>query len=338
MDSKTLTKFRNIIDEATDVVIMQADNPDGDSLASALALESILGAIGKEPHLYCGVDIPTYLRHLPGWDRVTSDLPRKIDATIIVDTSAISLFENLSKSPDYARIKNAPGIVIDHHAAELSVPFATVNINNPSAVATGEVIYEIARALNWPLDSVTRDMIAVSIMSDSLGLVSQGTTARSIHIIAELVEAGVDLAALDNARKELSRKTPELLQYKGQLLQRLEYYGDNRICTVTIPWEEIVKYSPLYNPSMLVIDEMRYSEGTNIAIAFKAYADGKVTAKIRSNYGITIANTLAEHFGGGGHPYASGFKDTSGKPLEDIKAECIAKAIELLDTLQVQKL
>ena len=62
-------KIQGILADAQRVVILQADNPDGDSLGSALALEQILGDMGKEPILYCGVDIPQYLRYLPGWDR-----------------------------------------------------------------------------------------------------------------------------------------------------------------------------------------------------------------------------------------------------------------------------
>ena len=65
-------QIKQIIDEATDIVILQADNPDGDSLASSLALESILYQMGKRPHMYCGIDMPSYLRYLPGWDRVSS--------------------------------------------------------------------------------------------------------------------------------------------------------------------------------------------------------------------------------------------------------------------------
>src|SRR5690606_3664626 len=150
---------------------------------------------------------------------------------------------------------------------------------------------------------------------------SDGTSARSIQIISELVERGVSLTKLDNARRSMIRKSPELVHYKGRLLQRVEYFNDNRVATVTIPWKEIEQYSPLYNPSVLVIDDMRLSEGTEVAVAFKVYKDGKVTAKIRSNYGYPVAGRLAEAFGGGGHAYASGFKVTDGRPFEDVKAD-----------------
>lgn len=326
-------KIKEVIANAKKIVILQADNPDGDSLASALALEQILGDMGKDPYLYCGVDMPTYLRYLKGWDRVNKDLPTQFDASMIVDTSAISLFETLTKKQQTGWIARKPCVVLDHHAVDLSIPFAGIVCNHP-AVATGEVIYELAEQLEWPLNPEAKNMLAIAILADSLGLVSEGTTARSIHIIAELVDNGVKLAELENARREMMRKSPELVRYKGTLLQRIEYYADNRIATITIPWDEIETYSHAYNPPMLVLDDMRLTEGTDVAIAFKVYRDGKVTGKIRCNYGKTIGGDLAKHFGGGGHPYASGFKISDGRPFSEIKTECLRVATELLDKLK----
>lgn len=176
--------------------------------------------------------------------------------------------------------------------------------------------------------------LATAIMSDSLGLTTEATSARSIAVISELVENGVSIPELEQARRELMRKKPELVRYKGELLQRIEYFDDDRIAIITIPWEEIEQYSPDYNPSMLVIDDMRMTIGTDIAIAFKTYKDGKMTAKIRCNYGRPIANELAQHFGGGGHAYASGFKIVDGRPFNEIKSECIGVASELLNKLE----
>src|SRR5690606_5927176 len=133
----------------------------------------------------------------------------------------------------------------------------------------------------------------VSILSDSLGLMTQGTSSRSIHIIAELVEQGVKLYELEELRRSFMKKSVELMRYKGQLLQRVEFFDGNRIATITIPWEEIERYSPHYNPSMLVIDEMRFVENVQVAIAFKVYRDGKITAKIRCNPGAAIGAELA---------------------------------------------
>ncbi|HSX18101.1 MAG TPA: DHH family phosphoesterase [Candidatus Saccharimonadales bacterium] len=329
-------KIQEIINSAKKIVIVQADNPDIDSLASSLALESVLGDLGKEIYLYCGVDIPSYLHYLPGWGRVIKDMPKQFDASIIVDTSSDALLEQLQKSGAKSWLATRPTIVLDHHSTEATITFASVICNHP-AVATGEIVYELAGQLSWRLDTQAKDLIAMAILSDSLGLMSQSTTPRSIHIIAELVEAGVNLPELESARRETLRREPELIHYKGELLKRVEFHSDNRIAMVSIPWEEIERYSPLYNPSMLVIDDMRLGKGTDIAIAFKLYRDGKVTAKIRCNYGWGMADKLAEHFGGGGHPLASGFKVTDGRSHEQVKTETIQTATKLLSEIEQKK-
>ncbi|HSH55872.1 MAG TPA: DHH family phosphoesterase [Candidatus Limnocylindrales bacterium] len=324
--------IKTIIENASTILVMQADNPDADSLGSALALEEMLGDLGKQVHLYCGVHIPDYLHYIPGWDRVSTEVPISFDASIIVDTSADSLFGILNDSAARPLVASKPCIVIDHHAVEPSIPYASV-VLNPTAVATGEVLYELAQQLDWPLNAGARRALLAAIMSDSLGLTSEGTSPRSIHIVAELAEAGTSIAELEASRRELMRKSPELLAYKGRLLERVEYHANGRIAIITIPWAEIEQYSYAYNPSMLVLDEMRNVTNVQVALAFKVYNDGKITAKIRCNYGSAIAADLAKQFGGGGHPYASGFKIVNKRPFIEVKNDCIKAAGQLLDAL-----
>lgn len=324
------------VGKAAKIVVVQADNPDADSLASALTLEQIFGELKKEVYLYCGVDIPSYLKYIPGSDRVSSELPKQFDLSVIVDTSSDSLLEQLDKTGSKGWLAAKPCVIIDHHATEPTIKFANITINR-QAVATAEVIYEIAAQLNWPLNIQAKQLLAVGIMSDSLGLTSESTSARSIHIIAELVESGVAMAELENARKESMRREPELIPYKGRLLERVEFLDNGRIAAITIPQEELDQYSPLYNPPMLVIDDMRLARGTDLAVAFKTYRDGKITAKIRCNFGIGIADKLAEHFGGGGHPYAAGFKIQDGRDFGQLKSEFINVAAGLLDERQANK-
>lgn len=330
-------RIRELVAASKHIVILQADNPDADSLGSALALENILGELSKQPSLYCGVDMPGYLAYLTGWSRVAHELPRDFDLAIIVDTSADSLFETLNASGQKNLLTSKPVIVLDHHITESTINFAAVQCNQP-VVATGEVIYELAQQLGWPVNLEAKTMIVAAILSDSLGLTTEATSARSIHIIAELVEGGVSIPALEDSRRELTRKSPELTRYKGELLQRIEYAAGGRVATVAIPWREIETFSPLYNPSMLVIDDMRSVTGCKVAVSFKIYNDGHITGKIRCNYGYPIAAKLAEHFGGGGHIYASGFKiDPKGRPFNEIKSECTSFAAELLDQLEQEK-
>lgn len=313
--------IKSLIDAAQDIVIIQADNPDGDSLASSLALEAIFLELGKKPVMYCGVDIPGYLRYMEGWDRVAHNLPGNFDLSIIVDTGSLLLLENLQKSGEINWLKTKPCIIIDHHTTEPTIDFATLDYIKP-AVSTGELIYGICTENGWEIPLDAAGHIVSSIMSDSLGLISESTTSSSVRIIADLIEKGVSLAKLDAQRKEFQKKQPELLGYKGELLKRIEYLADGQISFITIPWKEIEKYSPLYNPSMLVIDEMRQVTDVKLAIALKSYPNGRITAKLRSNYGYPLCDKIAEKFGGGGHPYASGFRITDGSKTDDILKLC----------------
>jgi phosphoesterase RecJ-like protein len=329
-------QIAELIGEASVVVIIQADNPDTDSLASSLALEQILSDRGKKVELYCAVNIPNYLRYLDGWDRVQADYPREFDLSIIVDTSANDLLEYLNKTPAIGWIKHKPVIVIDHHPVEATISYASVICNYP-ACATGEVIYELSQTLEWPLNISAKNMLVSSIMADSLGLTTESTSARSIGIVSELVGGGVKIAELESKRRDCMRKKPQTVRYKGELLQRVEYYDKDRVAVITIPWPEIEKYSNDYNPSMLVLDDMRLSTNTDVAIALKDYPGARITGKIRCNYGKGIANQLAQHFGGGGHKYVAGFKVTDGRSVDQIKQECINKASQLLDNIPLEK-
>jgi len=275
-------EINQIVTEAANIIVLQADNPDGDSLGSALALEAILDDMGKTVTLVCNVDMPTYLKHLPGWDRVVKDIPQRFDATIVVDTSTESLFEN--KKVGFSWIKTKPVIVLDHHMESSGLSFATVSVIEP-VVATSELIHNVAIDLKWPLPIDACNMMVMSIMSDSLGLTTSNTTADSFRVVGDLVERGVNIAELDAARRKLMKKDPVLIPYKGELLKRAEFAVGGRLATVVIPWREIEKYSPLYNPTMLVIDDLRMTSGVEIVVGYKVYADGKITAKIRCNYG-----------------------------------------------------
>jgi len=327
------SELKSIVEDASHIVVLQADNPDGDSLGSALALEAILSELDKTVTMVCAVDMPTYLRHFSGWDRITKDIPNQFDATIIVDTSTETLFENASGKVSFNWIKTKPVVVLDHHTDSSGLSFATVSYNEP-VVATSELIYNIAAELNWPLPIDACSMMVMSIMSDSLGLTTQATTPQTFRVVADLVERGVDIPALDDARRDLMKKEQVLVAYKGELLQRVKFTGNGRIASVTIPWKEIEKFSPLYNPTMLVMEDMRMTVGVKIAIGYKVYSDGKITAKIRCNYGIAIANDLAKHFGGGGHAYAAGFKILDSTPIEQLSTAVDKKAVELMDGLQ----
>jgi phosphoesterase RecJ-like protein len=328
-------KLQQLVEASQKIIIMQADNPDGDSLGSALALEQILGDMGKETYLYGAVDMPGYLKYLSGWSRVNKDLPSQFDLSIIVDASTMTLFDKLEKSGQKGWLAGKPCIVLDHHlTTQNPIPFATITINDPKRASTGELIYLIGKQLNWPLSVETMELLMTSILGDTQGLSNSLASAETYRVMAEFVEAGVDRPRLEETRREFSKMPASIFKYKATLIQRTELLADGVLALVDIPQAEINAYSPLYNPAPLIQTDMLQTEGVGIAIVLKRYDDGHVTGAIRCNAGYTIGAELAEHFGGGGHPYASGFKVADGRSFSDIKSACIAHATELLATLK----
>jgi nanoRNase/pAp phosphatase (c-di-AMP/oligoRNAs hydrolase) len=152
--------------------------------------------------------------------------------------------------------------------------------------------------------------------------------------MADLTELGANRPRLEELRREYGKMAQVIYHYKGTLLQRTEFAAEGAIAHVSIPQNEINEYSPLYNPAPLVQFDMLQIRDVRLSIVFKHYDDGRVTAAIRANSGAPVAGKLAEHMGGGGHAYASGFKVVDGRPFNEIKSECLRYATELLANLE----
>jgi phosphoesterase RecJ-like protein len=161
-------------------------------------------------------------------------------------------------------------------------------------------------SFGWTISAQAAEDLMVALMSDSLGLTTQNVTHESFMVASKLTELGASNSIIEGRRREFMKKSAEILKYKGILIERIEYFLDGKLAVIRIPWEEIQQYSDQYNPSVLVLDEMRLVEGVEIGVAIKTYPDGKLTGKLRSN--LPISATVAGFFGGGGHNYAAGFR------------------------------
>lgn len=320
-------KFSDFVKDKKTICIIQAENPDGDSLGSAIAIDYLLKDC--EISLYCPVDIPKYLHYFPDWSRVTNEFDFRADGYIVVDTAAAVL---LSKLVDDTAIRNrlysAPVLVIDHHETADDLDFSHESIIDVKP-ACAELVYEIARENKIEITKPAAEAIMQGIMSDTLGLTSSTVTARTFEIMAELTNLGANVAELEEMRREYMKKSPRILDYKADLIKRIDYSLDGALATVLIPWDDIREYSDEYNPNVLILEELRLVEGVKVAVAIKTYPDGKVTGKIRCAPGAAIAEKVAGYFGGGGHEYAAGFRtyDTS---YDEVLTDLVRIVPELL--------
>ena len=325
-------KSIDMISQAAKVVVIQAENPDGDSLGSALALEEILGELDKQVSLYCPVDIPRHLRYMSGWDRIVSDFDVKADLAIIVDTSAEVLLSKVLEAPNVRHfLETHPVLVLDHHISESTLSFEHV-LEQQDVIATGQLILSLADTAGWSINAAASTHMLSAMLSDSLGLTTPNVNPDSYRAAARLSELGASSADIEERRREFMKKAPEILNYKAKLIERIEYYLDGKLAVVHVPFDEIQKYSDAYNPGALIGDELRLVEGVAISCVIKTYPDGKLTARLRSSF--PVAEELAGFFGGGGHKYAAGFRIY--ETYENSLPEIISAADKVLAQVEIE--
>lgn len=336
--------FSDFLKDKKHISIIQAENPDGDSLGSALALDYLLKNL--EITQYCPVDIPKYLRYFDDWSRVTNEFDFNADGYIIVDTAAeILLSKLLEDSAIKNRLERSPIFVLDHHETEDDLTFAHQGLIQ-TLPACCDLIYKIAieqklfsdNPENLSDEDREREQTAAryiyyGIMSDTLGMVSPSVTADTYELVADLLKRGVNVAECDEHRRDFMKKSPRILDYKADLIKRVQYYLDGELATVHITWDDISEYSDEYNPNILILEELRMVEGVEIAVAIKTYPDGKVTGKIRTSSKFPYSDKLAEYFGGGGHPYAAGFR-TYDLSYEDTVHEIVSAIYSIKEEIK----
>lgn len=307
-------KFNDFLKDKKSLCIIQAENPDGDSVGSAIALDYILK--DTENTLYCPVDIPRYLHYFSDWSRIDVNFDWKADGYIIVDTSSEILLSKLLEDPAIRNcLYTKPVFIIDHHVSEDNINFPHESIIEPLPACT-ELIYKIAKACDLPIDKTAASALYSGVTADTLGLTSPSVTADTMYVMGGLINLGAEPAVLEEERREYMKRSQHIMRYKATLIDRTEFFLDGRLAMVHIPFNEIQEYSDEYNPNILIIEELRLVRGVDVIIAVKTYPDGKVTGKIRTTK--PIAEIIAGYFGGGGHPYAAGFRtyDTSYSEVE----------------------
>lgn len=296
--------IKKLVDEAQTILILQPDNADGDSMGSALGLEELLGDLGKTPLMFSYKPSETYLRLHEGWDRVSQTFPKAFDLTIVVDTASPTLLTNTLEKHG-AELAKRPAIVIDHHNSRSELGFITHELIDPEAASTGEQIVQLADQLGWKLNPQAGTKLAAAIISDSLNLTVPMTNYGTVWALAECVKAGANLSEMNTKKRDANALTPSLLTIKAKLLSEVEYAFDGRLAIATIDAETMEKYRDEHDPCDLIIWEMQWVKGVEVAAVFKHYKT-KIKCSMRARR--PIAGELAKAFDGGGHDRAAAFR------------------------------
>jgi phosphoesterase RecJ-like protein len=326
MQAHDLKQFSEAIEKAQSILILQPDKPDGDSVASALALEEIFSDLGKSVHHYTAGRVESYLSHLIGWDRIGGNWPRHYDLALLIDTGADEQIPRLLEAHKTDLIAK-PYWLLDHHPAPESMSHLTGQLTDEESASTGEMIYILSERMSWDINAQACSYIVSSILADTMNLTNAMTTVRTVEVFAAVVKLGnVNLNELNKRWRETSAYDPDLIILKGQLLSSMELYANNQIALISASKELLEEYRQRTNLAALVFFDMLNSRGVKLAIFMNDYGS-MIRTSMRAK--VPSAGQIAEHFGGGGHDMAAAFPCTD-KTLAELKPELIAFAAQVI--------
>lgn len=295
-------------------------HPDGDVLGTLLGLGLGLERAGWSV-TYAGPDpMPEVLDFLPGGDRWQAwrTAPRRFGTIILTDCPNDGRTEGLLAG---ARSPEGQVLNIDHHPDNRR--YGTVNWIDPSAAATGEMIFDLLVGLRWPIGPDVALDLYTALHTDTGSFRYSNTTARTFRIAAALTAAGAEPALVTD--RLYQRRPKDALLTLGLLLSRVEVSDDGRVATLLVPAgaasEEFMAAEDL-------VTYPRSIAGVKVAVLLRAEPGGLVKASLRGKGEVPV-NRIAHRFGGGGHENAAGC--TLPGPLDHAKATLLAAVRQALD-------
>jgi phosphoesterase RecJ-like protein len=191
---------------------------------------------------------------------------------------------------------------IDHHVSPGTLP-AGPRFLDPAAAATGELVFEIAVANEWPVSFEVARAAYVAILTDTGGFRFSNTHPRTLRIAAELLDQGIDPEAiyLDvYAGAPVGR-----VRLLADSLQTLVVEPELGLAWLTVPPGALERHGVSTDDLDGVVEHARSIAGVRMALLFREISQGRIKVSLRSVGDVDVAS-FARRFGGGGHTKASG--------------------------------
>ncbi len=298
-------------------LVLSHFRPDGDAIGSQLALAILLKNLGKTVAAWNDDLVPTKFRFLPHSDLITAPpaTAQDFDVVIVVDTS---VWQRVGVAAN--RIGRRHHFInIDHHVS--NEKFAEINWVVPDAPATGQIVFDLIHRGGFPLTSEIATCLFAAISTDTGSFTYANTTAAALRAAAALVDAGVNVG-------ELSRHIYQSYPYaRLQLLQMaladLTLADHNRIAYYWVTNDMFQRSGAKREDIEGLIDHARSIDSVLVAVLFEELPEpNRVRISFRSKHPQVDVNSIARHFGGGGHREAAAARISCN--LHEIEGRVIA--------------
>ena len=295
-----LNEIANKLKEKNRIIIISHVRPDGDTLACAFALKSVLINMGKKVICTSNDKVSSRLSFLCDSDCFLPDeIPTDYNPDLIVsvDVASVSMLGNCEKL-----LYLAESIKIDHHFSNDA--FADYNYADPDSASCSEIIFDLVNIMGEMSDKVC-ELLYAGISFDTGCFKHSNVTEGTHQKAAYLVSRGVNTAEIN--QKLFGNKTKKEISALQTAYNSLEFYADGKIAIVCIT-NDMKSKKNLDDDDLSDISQIPVEiEGVLLGITLKEKSDVPCNfkASMRSVPG-TDASAVCQKFGGGGHICAAG--------------------------------
>jgi len=293
LEPEAIALARQQLAAAQQILVVAHVHPDGDAIGSLLGLGLALKNAGKSVQLVSEDGIPGPHRQIPGSDLVRQKFEGPVDLSIVVDCS------DRERAGKALQKIDMPDWNIDHHITNLN--FAKLNLVDPKAVATAEVIADLIPAFGLEMTPDIATALLTGIITDTIGFQTSNLTSKALRLAADLMDMGVNLPML--YRRSLVQRSFEAVRLWGAGLSQIERDQGLVWATLTLTDRQVIGYSGRDDADLIQV--LFSIEDAHIAIIFVEQPNQSVKVSWRAHPGYDISK-IALQFGGGGHPSAAG--------------------------------
>jgi phosphoesterase RecJ-like protein len=300
MTQNTLAEIGGVLRAQQRFAVLSHVRPDGDALGSQLALALSLQQLGKEVTVWNEDGLLDKYSFLPGGELLTQPPPepQDFDVAVALDTATRNRLGTAGESVRHANM----WINIDHHASNPG--YGDLVYIDPASPATGQILFELIRSEQLPMNSAIAENLFVAISTDTGSFQYPNTTARTFEIGAELVRAGVNVGRVSQLLYEnYPRRRTELLR---ELLGTMRFEATGKIASFSLSLKVAAELGVRPEDNEGLIDHLRAIHGVIVAVFFEELAEGKVRVSMRSKSEAVDVSAICQKFGGGGHKLAAG--------------------------------
>jgi bifunctional oligoribonuclease and PAP phosphatase NrnA len=283
------------IEQRNRFILTSHARPDGDAVGSVLACAAILNQMGKSAEIVMHDGVPTIYKPLPFTEcvRQSESINGHYEAAILLECDSIQRTRIQGLERQFL-------ISIDHHAT--GKPFADVNWIEPSACATAEMIFWLAREAGVTITPDIATCLYTAVLTDTGAFCFLGTSERTFALAQELVHAGADPARIAQS-VYFSNRTAKM-RLLGLALSSL--HRENNLAWMHITREQMDQVDAREEDCEGLVNYALSIEGIEVAMFLREIEPHRWRVSLRSKGAVDVAE-VASYFGGGGHTCASGF-------------------------------